>query len=581
MKNLPVIACLCSRFEWVAGCRVFTLRLTVLLFFFTGTFFLPAKTSAQCPVNLGFESGTFDNWQCIAGTIDLNGVPTTFLTAPLYQRHKIYPKSSKELDRFGGFPVVCPNGSNFSVRLGNDSSGAEVDGVSYTFTVPTGQDDYSIVYNYAVVFQNPDHEDFQQPRFTAKVFDVSANAYITCSSFDFTSSGNLPGFKKVESPDDFSVVYYKPWSSVSLKLLGYAGKTVRLEFTVNDCSLSAHFGYAYFDVAEDCGTLVKGNVVCQGPGSTVLTAPYGFQNYHWFNSDFSKRLGDRNILTLNPLPPPGTKFAVEIIPYPGSGCRDTLYSVVKTAPVPYIFKIKDTTGSCEPGVIDLTLPSLTQGSTPDLKFNYFVDSNLIEFATKIDSITASGKYYVKAINAAGCLDVRQIVVQYDTVPDISVTDPPPASYPQTVNITAPDLITGSTPGMTYTYWKDPAATIPLTTPNALAYAGKFYIKATTKFGCSVVEPIEVSLAIGQPPNVFSPNNDGINDVWDIPSLIPYPKCSVDIYSRSGHLVFHSIGYSKAWDGKLNGKPLPVGTYYYLIRGSDNIVPVAGSITILY
>jgi hypothetical protein len=163
------------------------------------------------------------------------------------------------------------------------------------------------------------------------------------------------------------------------------------------------------------------------------------------------------------------------------------------------------------GVIDLTLPSLTQGSTPDLKFNYFVDSNLIEFATKIDSITASGKYYVKAINAAGCLDVRQIVVQYDTVPDISVTDPPPASYPQTVNITAPDLITGSTPGMTYTYWKDPAATIPLTTPNALAYAGKFYIKATTKFGCSVVEPIEVSLAIGQPPNVFSPNNDGIND----------------------------------------------------------------------
>lgn len=581
MKNLPVVAWLCSRVEREAGCWLIIFRRAAFLYFFASTFFLPSQTQAQCPVNIGFESGTFDNWQCVAGTVDLYGVPTALPTAPLPLRHKIYPKSSKELDRFGGFPVVCPNGSNYSIRLGNDSVGSEVDGVSYTFTVPAGQDDYSIVYNYAVVFQNPDHADYQQPRFTAKVFDVSANAYITCSSFDFTSSGSLPGFKKVYNPADFSAVYYKPWSSVSLKLLGYAGKTVRLEFVVNDCSLSAHFGYAYFDVAEECGTLVKGNVVCLGPTATVLTAPYGFQDYHWFNADFSKQLGDRNLLVLDPLPPPGTKFAVEIIPYPGSGCRDTLYSVIKTAPVPFVFKVKDTIGNCAPGVIDLTLPSLTQGSTPDLKFNYYIDSNLIEFATRIDSIAANGKYYIKATNAAGCLDVRQVVTQYDTIPDISIADPPPASYPQTIDITAPDLITGITPGMTFSYWKDEAATIGLANPNALIYGGRFYIKATTKFGCNVIEPIEVQLTIGQPPNVFSPNNDGINDVWDIPSLVAYPQCSVDIYSRSGLLVFHSIGYNKPWDGKLNGKPLPMGTYYYVIRGSANIEPIGGSVTILY
>jgi gliding motility-associated-like protein len=581
MKNLPVIALLCSRVERAAGCFFFTLRHAALLFFFSNAFFLPAATHAQCPVNLGFESGTFDNWQCVAGTISINGVPTVLPTAPLAKRHKIFPKNSKEVDRFGGFPVACPNGSNFSVRLGNDSTGAEVDGVSYTFAVPAGEDDYSIVYNYAVVFQNPDHQDFQQPRFTAKVFDVSANAYITCSSFDFTSSGNLPGFKKVTNPDDFSAVYYKPWSSVSIKLLGYAGKTVRLEFTVNDCSLSAHFGYAYFDVAEDCGTLVKGNVICVGPTSTVLTAPYGFQDYHWFNGDFSKPLGNRNILPLDPLPPPGTKFAVEIIPYPGSGCRDTLYTAIKTAPVPFVFKIKDTTGVCEPGVINLTLSSLTQGSTPDLKFSYFIDSNLIEFATNIDSIINNGKYFVKATNAAGCLDVRQVVAQYDTIPNISITDPPAAAYPQTIDLTAPDLVTGGPPGMVFSYWKDQTATVSLASPNALTYGGRFYIKATTRFGCSVTEPVEVQLTIGQPPNVFSPNNDGINDAWDIPSLTPYPQCSVDIYSRSGRLIFHSIGYSRSWDGKINGKLLPVGTYYYVIKASNNIAAIGGSVTILY
>lgn len=525
--------------------------------------------------------GTFDNWQCVAGNIDLTGKITTSPTTPIDNRHKIYPKSSKELDKYGAFPVVSPNGSNYSIKLGNDSTGAQVDGVSYTFTVPAGQDDYGIVYNYAVVFQNPDHLDYQQPRFTAKVFDVSANSYITCSSFDFTSSGSLPGFKRVAGGDNFAVVYYKPWSAVSIKLLGYAGKTLRLEFSVNDCSLSAHFGYAYFDVIEDCGTLIKGNVICAGPTSSILTAPYGFQEYHWFNADFSRALGNSNILPVDPLPPPGTKFALEIIPFPGSGCRDTLYSTLKTAPVPFTFKIPDTTGTCEPGIVDLTAPSLTQGSTPDLKFSYYTDSSLLDFATKADAITTNSKYYIKATNTAGCLDMRPVVVQFDKKPVISITDPPAVSYPQTTDITDPSLITGGTADITYTYWKDAAATVTVPNPKTLVSGGKYYIKATTTFGCSVIEPVEVRIYIGQPSNIFSPNKDGINDVWNIPSLVPYPQCVVDIYNRAGRLLFHSVGYTKPWDGTYNGKLLPMGTYYYVIKGADNIAPIGGSITIVY
>ena len=166
-----------------------------VLFLFAAFLSLPFCSTAQCPVNIGFESGTFDKWDCVAGLIDTLGNITTSSTGPLADKHTIYPKSSKELDRFGGFPVVCPNGSGYSIKLGNELVKSEVDGVRYTFVVPPGQDDYSIIYNYAVVFQNPDHKDFQQPRFTAKVFDVSANTYIDCSSFDFAASRNLPGFK--------------------------------------------------------------------------------------------------------------------------------------------------------------------------------------------------------------------------------------------------------------------------------------------------------------------------------------------------------------------------------------------------
>jgi hypothetical protein len=38
-----------------------------------------------------------------------------------------------------------------------------------------------------------------------------------------------------------------------------------------------------------------------------------------------------------------------------------------------------------------------------------------------------------------------------------------------------------------------------------------------------VEPVEVKVYIGQPPNAFSPNGDGINDVWDLPALCRIPN----------------------------------------------------------
>jgi len=67
------------------------------------------------------------------------------------------------------------------------------------------------------------------------------------------------------------------------------------------------------------------------------------------------------------------------------------------------------------------------------------------------------------------------------------------------------------------------------------------------------------------PNAFSPNGDGINDEWRIQYLESYPGTTVDIFNRYGQKVFSSIGYDKPWDGKYNGKVLPLGTYYYVIN----------------
>lgn len=70
------------------------------------------------------------------------------------------------------------------------------------------------------------------------------------------------------------------------------------------------------------------------------------------------------------------------------------------------------------------------------------------------------------------------------------------------------------------------------------------------------------------PNTFTPNSDGINDLWVIKDLQYYPGCTVEIYNRYGQHLYHSRGYSLAWDGTYNSQSLPFGTYYYIISLND-------------
>ncbi len=546
--------------------------------------------SAQCPPNLGFEKGTFDNWICSSGRIDSTGKISLSETGPVPGNHTLFKNTlPQQKDAFGGFPVTCPNGSGYSIMLGNSQTGAGADAISYTLTVPADKNSYSILYNYAVVFQNPDHSDYQQPRFTAKVFDIDANDYIACSSFDFAASSNLPGFKLAGSfstggnqgGQNPTSVYYKPWSPVTITLEGYAGKKLKLEFTVNDCTRGGHFGYAYLDVNEQCAGLIGGNVICAGYNSTTLVAPYGFQSYHWYNQDFTKLLGNENTLNLKPAPSANSVIALQVFPYAGSGCVDTLYTTMNYLNVPFTFKTIDTSSTCAPLTIDLTAARVTAGSTPGLSFSYYLDSTLNNYVPSAKTIDETGRYYIKATNEEGCIDVKSVSLTVDKIPEISISDPRPVYYPDKVDISNPALIKGDIDSLRFSYWKDALTSIRVPFAEAVDLTGTYYIRATTLFGCTDVYPVKVNILIPTPPNAFSPNGDGVHDTWQFPALSVYPQCRVDIFDRYGRLLFHSIGYEKPWDGKFNGQPLPVGTYYYVIKPSDKLGTMSGSITLLY
>ena len=66
-------------------------------------------------------------------------------------------------------------------------------------------------------------------------------------------------------------------------------------------------------------------------------------------------------------------------------------------------------------------------------------------------------------------------------------------------------------------------------------------------------------------NVFSPNDDNVNETFTIKGLEKYPMSSVSIYNRWGNIVYKSADYKNDWDGMNNNRPLPDGTYFYLLK----------------
>lgn len=286
----------------------------------------------DCPPNIDLESGTFANWKCYTGFVNAVANSRNVISlsefAPTQNRHTLFGGSTAIglKDYYGGFPVLCPNGSNYSVKLGNTEGGGEAEGLSYEFTIPLNRNTFALIYNYAVVFQDPNHQSFQQPRLELEITNVNDSAKVECSSFTFIPNGStLPGFYLSSRPDS-TPVWCKDWSAVTVNLNGLAGKKIRMFFKTADCTFTRHFGYAYIDINTECSSEFQGAVYCKDDTAVNIIAPYGYQTYTWYNSTFSQTLGTQQQIIFSPPPQNGLHLALEITPFNGYGCLDTLYT---------------------------------------------------------------------------------------------------------------------------------------------------------------------------------------------------------------------------------------------------------------
>ncbi|TDH27289.1 T9SS type B sorting domain-containing protein [Segetibacter sp. 3557_3] len=385
---------------------------------------LSSRVYAQgCPVNIDFEGGDFTNWDCFTGTTKADSGNNSFLltpSQPVKGRHEIISATTPSaLDKYGKFPQLCPYGGKYSVKLGNDLTGSEAEGLSYTFQVPANVDTFSFTYFYAVVFQDPDHSMIQQPRFFVTAYDVETGKIINCASYDYVANGAIPGFEVSSVGSD---VLFKNWSPASIEFAGLANHTVRLEFKTADCTLGGHFGYAYVDVGSGCSNLLATAPYCIQSDAVILNAPYGFQSYTWFNSDYSTVIGSQRSLTLSPPPATDGMFHVSMIPYPGYGCMDTAHAIVTPIGIPDTPTGPDTLDFCQYE----NLPQVTATPSPgcDLIWYTSKDGGIGSEKPPVPktNVPAVFEYYVSQKVLFGCESFRRrIVVRINPMPTTMFT----------------------------------------------------------------------------------------------------------------------------------------------------------------
>jgi gliding motility-associated-like protein len=112
----------------------------------------------------------------------------------------------------------------------------------------------------------------------------------------------------------------------------------------------------------------------------------------------------------------------------------------------------------------------------------------------------------------------------------------------------------------------------------------YVLSVTDANGCVNTDTVLITVIQqafnGTISNLFTPNDDGINDVWYIEGIENFPENEVVVYNIYGSEVYRAQSYSNDWKGTYNNAGLPDGTYYYVLTFNSSKFVLRGSVDIL-
>ncbi|MFN3918430.1 MAG: gliding motility-associated C-terminal domain-containing protein [Flavobacteriales bacterium] len=182
------------------------------------------------------------------------------------------------------------------------------------------------------------------------------------------------------------------------------------------------------------------------------------------------------------------------------------------------------------------------------------------------SVAGSGVHTIAYITSGVCGDTAQInIIVNGPVASFSAA---PSSGPIPLNVQFTDNSMGN--GLSYSWSFGDGGTSNTQNPsNTYVLMGNYnaVLVVTDASGCTDTASIIIS-AIGeafvQIPNIFSPNGDGVNDIFFVTTEF-VTELKVSIFDRWGLELYSWTDVNGGWNGKsLNGKNLAEGTYFYVV-----------------
>lgn len=201
-----------------------------------------------------------------------------------------------------------------------------------------------------------------------------------------------------------------------------------------------------------------------------------------------------------------------------------------------------------------------------------------------------GVYTLSVTNNKNCSsDTASTKVTVNTI-DVEFATPPLVCEGRSV------LLEVSNPLPSWTYlWTGPEAFVstkqtPLITQADAGKMGTYSVQVRDERNCAGTQSVTLSLDDCEDaftiPEGFSPNGDGINDIFIIRGLRNFPNHSIVIFNRWGQKVYEAAPYNNDWTGMSMygvvigvgaGEPLPEGTYFYLLNKNNGEDVVKGSV----
>ena len=337
---------------------------------------------------------------------------------------------------------------------------------------------------------------------------------------------------------------------------------------------------AKFDLPEICLPDGRGTFVNR---STIADSTQLQFTFNW-------SFGDLNNPVTSTLQNPTHRYSalgtypVQLIVYSDKGCVDTLVQLLQSIyPQPKVFVTTTDIQLCLGQPIRFFATANGMGFAPRKWFWNMSDGGGTSLQNPVWMFQKPGMQTAQVyfVNQKGCVSDTAAV-------SIPVYEKPKLKLPTKLTINrgdsirlVPSLVSGNNLYYKWypaTYLNSDTASTPLSTPyDDITYQ----LQLTGEGYCMVTDTLHIKvMKMPEIPNAFSPNGDGIYDTWQIKYLQDYPNSSLEIFNRTGRLVYSSKGNGRAWDGTWEGKPVPVATYYYLIQLHNGQPPISGSVTVI-